>query len=229
MKYIRAQNQTPQPWNKKSPINIHSPRWSFTVNASVLASRIRSPSQKPEEIFTPKRNLRLRIQLELSVNDKSPSDPTPSFKTTVKSPVSRGLFPSRSLTSTFSNSSWDQFSSSSAAKSPSSTTTSSLAAASGPPVTTRPVSASTKTTWMEDACSPSILLPVKRGSANLFLNCKRRFRWSGPCILFGEDLHGKVPLGDQYTVNIGYRYFAKCAALQGMKLEKQIHQWHFPV
>jgi hypothetical protein len=82
---------------------------------------------------------------------------------------------------------------------------------------------------MEDACSPSILLPVKRGSANLFLNCKRRFRWSGPCILFGEDLHGKVPLGDQYTVNIGYRYFAKCAALQGMKLEKQIHQWHFPV
>jgi hypothetical protein len=44
-------------------------------------------------------------------------------------------------------------------------------------------------TWIAVPCSPSTLLPVNRGRANLFLNCSRKFRWSGPCILLGDDLH----------------------------------------
>jgi hypothetical protein len=45
------------------------------------------------------------------------------------------------------------------------------------------------------------LLPVKSGSANLFLNCNRRLLWSGPCILLGEDLHARVPTVDQYPAS----------------------------
>jgi hypothetical protein len=71
--------------------------------------------------------------------------------------------------------------------------------ASGPLLTIWPVSASNNATWMPDPCSPSTLLPVKRGSANLFLNCSRKFRWSGPCILFGKDLQWNNVTGNHLS------------------------------
>ncbi|KAF5808817.1 hypothetical protein HanXRQr2_Chr04g0149891 [Helianthus annuus] len=64
----------------------------------------------------------LLIQLELSVKVNSPKVPTPSLRTTCKSPFNNSLFPSRSLTTWLSNSSSVQPSSSSLLKSPSRTT-----------------------------------------------------------------------------------------------------------
>ena len=172
--------------------SIHSPLWSLTVKASVFASRMCMPSQNPEATFKPSRNFLLLIQLELSVNVSSPNVPTPSLSVTCRSPVNKGLLPSRSFTTWLSNSSWVQSSSSSLLKSPSSTTTSSLTEASGPDVTTMPVLASIKTTWIVAPCSPSTFPPVKRGRDSLDLKCSCKFRPSGPSIRFGEDLKPKA-------------------------------------
>lgn len=112
---------------KKKPKIVQSwptfPSVVLSVKASVFASRTRIPSQKPEAIFSPSLNFLLRIQLELSGNVSSPRVPTPSFHETYKSPIKRGLFPSRSFTTWLSNSSSVQSSLSSLLKSPSRTTT----------------------------------------------------------------------------------------------------------
>lgn len=152
---------------------LHSPRWSLTMKDSVFASLTLVPLE-PSTTLAPSLKRRLLVQLELSVNEISPTKPMPSVRVRNASPVRRGFFPSLSLTMLFLNSSSVQLSPSSPSKSPSRTTTSTLADDSGPEVTICPVRASTIATFMAEHSSASIRAPVNTGRDRLFKNwsCK---------------------------------------------------------
>jgi len=155
--------------------NLHSPRWSLTTNASVIPSRIRSPWLLPGATLTATLNFLQRIQLELSVNSKSPVGAIPSRMIKFNSPASKGRFPCLSFTMCLLNSSLVQSSFSEGEKSPSITRISSLMAW-GRLVGTiwLLLLLSIRTMLMRFSSMSRILLPVKIGRKSLLLkhSCK---------------------------------------------------------
>lgn len=151
----------------------HSPRWSLTTKASVMASRITTPSPCTATL-APSRNFLLRIQLELSVNSRSPTEATPPLTVTLRSPVSKGLFPFLSFTIFLAKSSLVH-TSSLLGKSPSRTTISTLIDVGTPSPPPRMIVSGSP--W-----ASTILVPVKMGSDSVFANLSSRLfiRIDGP-------------------------------------------------
>lgn len=170
------------------------------MNDSVFASRILVPSELSTTL-APSLNFRLLVQLELSVKEISLTKPTPSLRFKNASPVSRGFFPSLSLTMLFLNSSSVQLSPSSPSKSPSRTTISTLAEDSGPDLTTSPVRPSTKATWMEEQSSPSIRVPVNTGRERAFENCNCKLLDSKGCNSFSKFLTKSLQINQLFNSN----------------------------
>lgn len=183
--------------------DLHSPRWSLTTKASVMASRILNSLQLSGTTLAPSLKFLLRIQLELSVNSMSPITAAPPLIVTSTSPASNGRFPALSFTILLSNSSVDQFSRSPPGKSPSRTIISTL----------KEWDKALRIFWLSPLVSSimswrglfssfTILVPVNIGSERFLVKVSRMVDGSGAWIRKEGDLvkrHLRIPFSTSST------------------------------
>lgn len=181
-----------------------APRWSFTTKLLLAASFTLPWTGAFCEIRAPSLNLRLLIQLELSVKVMLKREASPSRRLMIGSPVISGLWPSRFRTILEVNSSSLHSSPPSESKSPSRTTIKTFAEERGPLVTLMFVLGSISATVRGKLSSASILLPAKRVAGKSLMNLNSKLTlWELPTESTKDpDLHDSQPatkLSEQRT------------------------------